>query len=771
MPCSLPTRGTPVRDRVRSAAATAVAILLVAGCWAAPPASAATPDETEAPDSAETAETAETDVAPEIVVAPAKPVFPAGDDEFQFSVLIRNPGDDPLPAGSVHLQLDSDRANSAADLDAEFPETGTRVTSAEVGATEAAGEQSATVSVSRDDFPLDADSDAGVYRIQASFAPESPQNGDEGGAAAAIEPATSSVVWRGPASSDPATVSLIVPLVLTGETGAMPTRAQLSNAASRLIELLDAAEAQRATLAIDPRITAGIRAYGDAAPEVAVELLDRLERTSLDTFMLQFGDADPAAQAALGLDSLLQPEDLSYIARHGSFAAPETTEAPGSTETPEATEGDAGATGDEGGAVGADSQPTPEAPGSDGTDADAAATGAEDASEVPPGAPGLDELLSWDEPTPTAWPAPGQVDQRTVDLVRDAGITRLVVDSANVTRKEGPRAKLDGMDAIVTDTLADEAIARSIREESSADRAAGLATTASLLAFAPDGEAPHLVIGLDRGAVGDTENAAAVVEELAAISWIDTVPVEEQPAGTASLRSGAALESRVDLLQAALGREEEINALAPLLTHPEYLAGYQRARILTLFATRNASAGSDFDGIAERFQARDRDLLEGVHVISSEHTQLLGASSRVPLQVHNSLPFDAEIAGTVTPASAAISAPERRIEPTLVPAEGNQTVLVPVTARISSGESALMIELTDRGGEQVYYSGGQPLTIRAAIERIALITVGSLAALLLGFGIWRSVRRHARGSAGRTAPVDIVSDAGEAPDDEGISRA
>ena len=51
-------------------------------------------------------------------------------------------------------------------------------------------------------------------------------------------------------------------------------------------------------------------------------------------------------------------------------------------------------------------------------------------------------------------------------------------------------------------------------------------------------------------------------------------------------------------------------------------------------------------------------------------------------------------------------------------------------------------------------------SIRAAVERIALITVGSLAALLLGFGIWRSVRRHGRGRTGTE----------DAAQGEGISR-
>lgn len=737
-----------MRDRVRAAAAGALGIMLVASGWSALPASAEAPDDAEQP-----AEIEQTDPdlapAPEVIVAPAEPVFAAADTDFAFTVLIRNPGSEPLAAGQLELELAEERASTPGDLEEDFPEETVQVASTEVGTTDAEGEQSVTVSVPRSDFPLDVEADAGVYRVQATLTPETGDPREDRATAPTPTPGTSSIVWRGPGSSKQATVSFIIPLVLTSETGAMPTRAQLANAAARLSELLDVAETHHATLAIDPRLTAGIRAYGDGAPEVAAELLRRLETTSLDTFSLQFGDADPAAQAALGLDELLEPGDLSYVTRHGTFAeagngTPSTggagdagTTEP-STETPDPSEG---------GAAAAEGDSAADSEGSATADSAGDADGADVSEDVPENAPSQEELLAWDDTVSTAWPAPGEVDEGTLDLVSSSGMERVVVNSANVAQSGGPRSRLAGLDAVVTDARADAALARSIREESATDRAAGLATASSLLAFTTNGDAPNIVIGLDRGAVGDADDAAAVIEELMGISWVTSAAVEDQPAGTSTLSAGTTLEARAELLQAALGREPEITRLADLLVHPDYLAGYQRARLLPLFATRYAPADSGFDQVAERFQGRDRELLQGVHVISSEHTQLLGASSRVPLQIHNSLPFDAEVSGTVTPASAAVSAPEREIEPTLVPAEGNQTVLVPVRARVSSGESALMIELADRAGTEVFYSGGQPLSIRAAVERIALITVGTLAALLLGFGIWRSVRRHGRGHA------------------------
>ena len=77
-----------------------------------------------------------------------------------------------------------------------------------------------------------------------------------------------------------------------------------------------------------------------------------------------------------------------------------------------------------------------------------------------------EELLAWDDTVPTAWPAPGEVDERTLDLIASSGMEQVVVNSANVVQSGGPRSRLAGLDAVVTDARADTALARSIREES-----------------------------------------------------------------------------------------------------------------------------------------------------------------------------------------------------------------------------------------------------------------------------------------------------------------
>ena len=134
--------------------------------------------------------------------------------------------------------------------------------------------------------------------------------------------------------------------------------------------------------------------------------------------------------------------------------------------------------------------------------------------------------------------------------------------------------------------------------------------------------------------------------------------------------------------------------------------------------------------------------MEGVRAISTEHTQLVGASTRVPVQLRNSLPFEAVVSVRVDPSSAALTLPERTFSDVRVRAESTEALLVPVQSRVSSGESGLVVNISDVSGDLTIYTGSLSISIRSSVETVALWSLGILATLLLGFGIWRSVRRR-----------------------------
>ena len=73
---------------------------------------------------------------------------------------------------------------------------------------------------------------------------------------------------------------------------------------------------------------------------------------------------------------------------------------------------------------------------------------------------------------------------------------------------------------------------------------------------------------------------------------------------------------------------------------------------------------------------------------------------------------------------------------------GSTNVLVPVQSRVSSGGAGLQLEVQSTSKEHSFASALHPLTLRTAVETALIWVLGSAAALLLGFGIWRSVRHR-----------------------------
>lgn len=713
-----------------------------------------------------------------LVIAASDPVLRPETETLELAILIQNPSSEPIPAGELVVEIATEAVADAAGLAEEPAGSLSPLGTLNVGATQAGKSQALTLTVPRADVALTASTPFGVHLLRAELraedegdpeptdsdadaatqhnAGESAESSDSSDsdaetADAPADPlltATTPIVWHGPeqtttgagsraAAHKTPTVQLgvIVPLVFPDEIRTLPTRGQLEALTPEWDRLLTEARTQRATLAIDPRVIAGIRAYGEEAPENSRLFLERLTALDLPVFLLQFADADPAAQAALGFSKLLAPSSLDFVTRFGSFPAPAgPTPADGKPET----------------------TPTEQAP----TTADDAApaetsdapAGADDASgPQPASAPTLPELLAWEPASRIAWPAEGSVNADTLEFLRSNGITTTVVSSNNAGLTGGPRAQLGDGTAYVADASLSAAARDALTGGTSAERAAGAARLAAQLALAAQHSQPGVLLALDRGAVANAEQPSALLEQLSTFDWLEQTPLAELPQGTAKLRSGDTLEERRELLRAAVGRESSVTQIGAVLVNPEYLSGYQRTRLLELFATRHGAPDADFADVAAAYRARDAELLEGVQAVSTEHVQLVGTSTRFPVQLRNTLPFDARVRVDVNPASAALSLSERSFPDVIIPAEGNQQLLVPVHSRVSSGESGLVVTISATDGDPTVFTGTLSISIRSSIESIALWTLGGLAAALLGFGIWRSLRQRARAQSASEA--------------------
>lgn len=673
---------------------------------------------------------------PELVVAPAEAVIRDDAASVVFQVLVRNATQRDLPAGSLELRIDPKRIASAGALAGGLaPPKGSGTAQAEavpgsvlatqrIDPTSAGNEQTVSATVRRSDLAILLGQVPGVFAVHASFTPDSAGNSvppsssppaspldpsaASGGSLADRLDASAPVVWRGVAAKHRTALTVIVPFLLPSAVTGMPTRGQLGDAAARLTPLLDAAERHQSTLAIDPRLIAAIRGLGSQAPQSARDLLARLEASTLPQFLLQFADADPAAQAALGSDRLLEPNGLDYYTATASAAG-----------TGIGTEDSAG-----------------QDQGSSGTTP----------SADPAAAPTLDELVAWPNGAARAWPADGQADASTLALLQHSGTESVVLDSSNVSLTGGSAARVDGMQALVADARLSASVRGGLAATTEAERGAGTAEATARLALlaVPDGTAGGTVLALDRRTMADDDHPEEVFEVLDTLSWVSPVRETAQATGTATLRPLKPSQDRLDLLKDAIARESAVTDLAPLLARPESLGEYQRVRLLALLSTSGASPEADFAKTASDYRARDAKLLNGVSAIRNDHTQLVGASTRVPVLLRNDLPFDAVVTVAASPASAGISVPTRSFPRVEIPANSGRTMLVPVDSRISSGESGLIVDISPVGSTEVAFTGTLPLTIRSVVETVALSVLGGLAALLLGFGIWRSVRRRRR---------------------------
>lgn len=743
-------------------ALTTAAILSVAVSLSVTVSPAAALDAGSAFGAASSAETAKSERLPELTLAPTQAVLLSNDETAEFELWISNRDDVELPAGSVVLTLSPDRVTSEASLETEFSaDSAAPLVTVDTPAVPAGEGRLVTLSVPRAEWPLTAASDAGVYRVQAVLTAEAnPNTVDANSSDAAtsellLQPVqletTAPLVWRGAGGLTRVQLTPIVPMLLPDDIASMPRRGELDalmRTDAPLEKLLSTAEARGATLAIDPRVVAGVRAYGDSASASSREFVDRLVATTLPSFALQFADADPSAQAALGFSRLLAPDALSFVSRFGVFPEPDPagqdpanpTQPGQDPATPGAAAPDTAATD-----IAAGDPAAPDTAVTDTAEADTAEDGTAPAEN---GAPSITELSSWNTSLPgTAWPAADTVTGQVLELLERNGYSRVLASDDNVAiAGGGARGTEKGIEYLVSDSALSAAVRVALAADTETEHRSGVAQTSALLVLRAQADVPGTVVTFDRRIAPSSPYTAELLDTIAALPWVETVSPDELPEARATLLPAAEMATplRVDALSEAVAREPLVRDYSRVLVNPEYLIDLQRVRLLQLFSARYTTPGARFESAAERAAERDAETLQGVRVVTSTHTQLVGTTSRVPIQVRNTLSFDALMTASVVPTSAALVVTEAELEPLLIPGDSSANLLVPVRTRVSSGESGLAVDLSAESGGEVVSSGVLDISIRSSWETLALGSLGVLTAGFFGFGIWRSIRRRSR---------------------------
>ncbi len=686
------------------------------------------------------------DAEPQVTlrVAPETPLVTSADAPVSFTVRVTNEGERATDPQTLTLEMETSRL-TAATLETPFGENSSASVSTKSLAQtripaigpEETHEAKLTVNAATLNpgivtvGPVPAD---GAYRVRAMLGARVGEVADSDAASASD---ITSIVWQTGAAADtpvassattlddgtvahinPVQLAVIVPITLPSEITQLPTAAELGDITASggpLDRLLSAAEQTHATLAIDPRLIVAIRGHGENAPDSATELLQRLESTTLPSFLLQFNDADLSTQAALGYTIPLQPLGFTELTSSGVFAS---------------------------------------APPSDA------------------------ELVSWTETAgKIAWPAAGALTPETVKLAGNAGHTKIISDSSAVIAAAGPRGTLTVDDApfevLVANSVIAEAAAKLSSASTTLDAQSGAAELATLLAVAGGtavGGSASTLITLDRTTLANVSNPEAVLQTLTSLDWAQFVTTDQLLPGTVSLADGGAVTSgdgeggstrdaeetdwrsdRLTQLQEVFAKTPEINTRAGVLEQPELLnAAWQLEQLQLLNAGAAVSESAHEEALAHTNDWLQQ-MLHGIKLVSADRTQLIGTSSQIPLQIKNSMPYRATVKIHLALGSSALLPAQTDFETVSLQPSGTTTVLVPVQSRIASGTANIVIDITDTSGEIPITTKTLTILITSFVESVSIIVVSAAAVLFIGFGIVRSARRkkllgaHAQG--------------------------
>ncbi|MBT1035357.1 hypothetical protein KJY78_03185 [Canibacter sp. lx-45] len=683
--------------------------------------------------------------------------------EVAFTVYIKNRGEQTLPVGTVKLFMRPEAVLDPDLLNRGVGENPLLLKTIGIDALEPDAQTRQTVTVPVEQLAQLGITDAttlggATYLFQAVFSP--------GGSAAkpttsaqtlpADNYSTTTVTFGNPTTN--AQLGIIVPLLLPETTETIPSlaeTAEIFRVTGPLSQLLYAAEALDATLAIDPRILIALRCYGANTPPVAREFLDRLETSPLPSFLLQYADADLGLQAKIKVPSPLASPGASF------------TGSPSFNNT----------------------APAPE-PAHNSDFLSNLVAGADLGQNLKPAkVPSIEKLTAWqntaipnisntaiDASARTAWLDSATTNNETLQFLANHGYKNIFLADSSITE---PNSQSGGEDSSQNNS-ADSTNGVSVAELSqfnatllngaltdAAQRAAtgtaeqrahALARIINELAIRAKSFG-HTIFALDRSGAADGTETVNLLHQLAILEHVEFVRANQgtgraetaQPHFTQQLQPASShqqnntklknLELRAASATRALNQEAAILRGSTILTDPQYLSHYQRARILNLMSAKYAQH-TNYKSVATTFQNYNNQLSSSVTVVSATHTYLFGSSTNLPVQLHNNLPFGARIRIHATAGSPAIALQGEKVQEKYLAPGQTSTVIVPLQSRITHADSSIVLNITDVTEKHTLHTATIRLFISSTVETFGIIIFSLIAASLIVFGVYRSVRRR-----------------------------
>ncbi|MFC4224401.1 DUF6049 family protein [Lysinibacter cavernae] len=637
-----------------------------------------------------------------VLISSDSTVLTTDQNNVSATIEVTNTGENELKDLPVALYIDRDRISDEADLgdildSDEFTasQLGTQVHTNILERVPAGETRTQTFTVPVSALGLNP-SEPGVYALSVTV---------RGAGDPLID--RTSLVWGGVNEGVSTVVSVVLPVVLPASIESLATAEELSTLTGpdgSLTQIVDAASSSGGILAIDPRVIASIRVLGSAAPASSTDWLKRLATLKNPSFALQFSDADLAVQAQLALPAPLAVTSLNYANQ-----------------------------------ASADESTTPLT---------------------------VDELTKWNYSYgPTVWPVANSVSPTDTDFFKANGFSTMLIDGDNVSQlpaiTTSTRATVGSVSSMVLNSAISEKTMDALDAKTDVEFSSArnrIAAELSLVGNAGIGTKQHLLVGLDRTTIGNSEHIVDTVNAIKSLPWVSVTSVTDgeaalaengvapSPLGSFEIADRSVPEARLNGVSQGIAGEADIGAFSAVLETPQLLVAAQRVRLMNLASAAHATPLTSFNTFATGYFERDAAILNSVSITQSTPINLLGSESKIPVYVNNALPFPV-VVKVHTEASnnrLSISDPD---ENTRIEAASQSSVSVPVKTRVSNGDVSINVTLRAANDQPVGLPVNIPITIHADWEVIGIVVLGVLVVSFFGFGAWRSVRNKRKSRA------------------------
>ena len=270
----------------------------------------------------------------------------------------------------------------------------------------------------------------------------------------------------------------------------------------------------------------------------------------------------------------------------------------------------------------------------------------------------------------------------------------------------------------------------------------------------------NILIALDRSWDPNPVVAAAQLEVIPSLPWLTTSDVsgladstiESAQSFTVPAASSAAplLDPTIfDELRTSVRKVEDLSSIAE--DPAALVAPFRTAmRALTSTSWRSDVAGQRV--AIGNLRSATKDALGAITVAAGSDINMISTGSEVPITVENNLNQDVSVKVRLRANDPRLQSKDT--DTLTIPAGGSQSIRVPVTA-VGSGNVVVSVDIYDAEGNFATTAGEFNVRVRADWENVGTGIVATLLVLLLGGGIWRTVKRGR--SERRTTPTDTAA--------------